>query len=787
MTETSDNVVAPMQDLGKLTVPQLKALCKERKITGYSKLGKNALIDKLRVVIGEVISKEATSKTAIKETSGLTNGGDLVQPSVNADRGDSGVLSSAHEPRGEAQIDNAKEPSAQKNDLASKKPKVTKAKKPKNPVPRPSGPRNADVDATSTQMLKSKPFTSTSSTENPRPISLDQAATDVPTSECMLPLVPHIEDTAAASISTSRSEHSTCPDIDQKASAPAASISVESVSTVPAGRKRLSTASISASKRQRTENTCVSTKTSMPPPSSILRPRTDAGLHNQPTSTLSSGLAADLPARTTIQQRHEVIRKTQQVATSLPPTGKRFKKLVVLRPPNTDSAIHMPEIIPADFNPGITVMTAEDKKAFPETPYLEFPPSPCPPELASITLPPSLSQRKRVHRWAVILSGLSNKEREQCVLVSRMFRYAVYLSASHILKSQFDGRRLQEEALKRYSLAMTNMWPYLRFRHAEVAQRQQAYDASFLARFMRGKGLPDPIAINLWVSPDNERQIAIAIRFVMSRLWFALSIGIGRSDSEIPQWLCDVVADVQEVVKGEIWSVSVVSPHFKPQGIISSVKETFYVLESTCEVVGRQEAQEIPVRADWSEYVSRCLQSASSATIVHEPLSRRLKWANHEEYEKGISRLWLKRIASEGPIGTAKRTVAERYVMACVVANSVSGQWKTATEMAQDFAGLQPRIGKTQGRCKPPSINLYLPEPARVLTSFSYRRHHYIESVHFTVPGGQRLHPALAVVQTPHREYYILRDNGMQVGCEEDGVGQVWQEVVGCDALGCRA
>lgn len=165
----------------------------------------------------------------------------------------------------------------------------------------------------------------------------------------------------------------------------------------------------------------------------------------------------------------------------------------------------------------------------------------------------------------------------------------------------------------------------------------------------------------------------------MSRLWFALSIGIGRSDSEIPQWLCDVVADVQEVVKGEIWSVSVVSPHFKPQGIISSVKETFYVLESTCEVVGRQEAQEcvddhdlssrIPVRADWSEYVSRCLQSASSATIVHEPLSRRLKWANHEEYEKGISRLWLKRIASEGPIGTAKRTVAERYVMACVVAN----------------------------------------------------------------------------------------------------------------------
>ncbi|OSX60033.1 hypothetical protein POSPLADRAFT_1048467 [Postia placenta MAD-698-R-SB12] len=780
MAENASNAVTPMQDLGKLTVPQLKALCKERKITGYSKLGKNALIDKLRAVTGEVISKEPSAALAIKETSVHTNGGSLVQPSVNADRGDSSVLSSAHESQGKAKVNYAKEPPAQKSDLTSKKPKATKVKKPKNPVPRSS----------ITQVLKSntaKPLTSTSSAENLRPISVDQAADDVPTSECMLSLVPHIEDTATASISTSRPEHETCPGIAQETSAPAASISIASVRTVSAGRKRLSTASISASKRQRTENTCVSTKTSMPPLSSTLRPRTDARLHNQPTPTLSSGLAADPPARTMIQQHHEVIRKTQQVTTSLPFTGKRFKKLVVLRPPNTGSAIHMPEVIPADFNPGTTATTAEDERPFQETPYLEFPPSPRPPELASITLPPSLSQRKRVHRWAVILSGLSNEERKQCVLVSRMFRYAVYLSASHTLKSQFDGRRLQDEVLKRYSLAMTNMWPYLRLRQAEVAQRQQAYDASFLARFMRGKGLPDPIAINLWVSPDNERQIAIAIRFVMSRLWFALSIGIGRSDSEIPQWLCDVVADVQEVVKGEIWSVSVVSPHSKPQGIISSVKETFYVLESTCEVVGRQEAQEIPVRADWSEYVSRCLQSASSATIVHEPLSRRLKWANHEEYEKGISRLWLKRIASEGPIGTAKRTVAERYVMACVVANSVSGQWKTATEMAQDFAGLQPRIGKTQGRCKPPSINLYLPEPARVLTSFSYRRHHYIESVHFTVPGGQRLHPALAVVQTPHREYYILRDNGMQVGCEEDGVGQVWQEVVGCDALGCRA
>ena len=63
-------------------------------------------------------------------------------------------------------------------------------------------------------------------------------------------------------------------------------------------------------------------------------------------------------------------------------------------------------------------------------------------------------------------------------------------------------------------------------------------------------------------------------------------------------------------------------------------------------------------------------------------------------------------------------------------------------------------------------------------------RHHYVESLHFTTSKGSPLHHAVAVVQTPHREYYILRGNGMQIGCEEDGVADVWQVVLGCDTLG---
>ena len=63
-------------------------------------------------------------------------------------------------------------------------------------------------------------------------------------------------------------------------------------------------------------------------------------------------------------------------------------------------------------------------------------------------------------------------------------------------------------------------------------------------------------------------------------------------------------------------------------------------------------------------------------------------------------------------------------------------------------------------------------------------RHHHVESVHFASGRSEPLHPALAVVQTPGREYYILRDNGMEVGCEEDGVAELWMKVLRCDSRG---
>ncbi len=114
----------------------------------------------------------------------------------------------------------------------------------------------------------------------------------------------------------------------------------------------------------------------------------------------------------------------------------------------------------------------------------------------------------------------------------------------------------------------------------------------------------------------------------------------------------------------------------------------FYIIESTCEVVGRRppslgpadsestwrsegenrehvQRSSFPVRADWSAYIARRVASGSP----EGPLLSRLKWACQESYDKGMGRLWLKKVPAEGTVGRAKLMVAERYVLACVTGN----------------------------------------------------------------------------------------------------------------------
>ena len=130
-------------------------------------------------------------------------------------------------------------------------------------------------------------------------------------------------------------------------------------------------------------------------------------------------------------------------------------------------------------------------------------------------------------------------------------------------------------------------------------------------------------------------------------------------------WLDAQITNVQQLVPGEIWCVTM-------------SEKSFYVLEATCEVVGRPttpsgESSEIPVRADWSKYIAHRLVPPTVHTVPPPPLLEQVSWTNHEEYEHGISRHWLKRIRREGKLGAMKETIAERYIFACVVGNRYIG------------------------------------------------------------------------------------------------------------------
>lgn len=61
-------------------------------------------------------------------------------------------------------------------------------------------------------------------------------------------------------------------------------------------------------------------------------------------------------------------------------------------------------------------------------------------------------------------------------------------------------------------------------------------------------------------------------------------------------------------------------------------------------------------------------------------------------------------------------------------------------------------------------------------------RQHHVESVHFGTSLGVAYHSAVASIQTPFHEYFVLRDNGLEIGCGE--VSTLWMKILGCMADG---
>ena len=171
----------------------------------------------------------------------------------------------------------------------------------------------------------------------------------------------------------------------------------------------------------------------------------------------------------------------------------------------------------------------------------------------------------------------------------------------------------------------------------------------------------------------NTVEVSIIYhRYLATRIWFCVSAD--GLDKEMLKR--SIVVDAQEVVRAEIWRIVVDS--YKLGGNRIPIRESFYVLYDTCEVIGHPppsrlgrstaslaSALQVDMRSDRSLQASLRLQSGDNAA----GLLSLIKWNNPEEYLTGMSRLWLARIRGDGSMGDYKKKVGIRYVLASVVEN----------------------------------------------------------------------------------------------------------------------
>ncbi|KAG8838535.1 hypothetical protein FRB91_007579, partial [Serendipita sp. 411] len=266
-------------------------------------------------------------------------------------------------------------------------------------------------------------------------------------------------------------------------------------------------------------------------------------------------------------------------------------------------------------------------------------------ELPIITIPPTVSQRKRVKLLALALKDVDEDSRTMCCLASRLLRYAVFVSAQFILCEEFPGRRT-ERVLSRAQDCFSNLWPYLLARRAEVSLLKSRYSKLFLSRYV-----PNPLSKRIWGNPDFGDEVSRALRLVLSRLWFCVSIygdtGMGLLLEQI--FSVRPVGRHKQIVRVEM---------LKEDGS----KRVYFALEATGEAIGRQtssssstdDAVDTQVRADWSRF----LQGHVDGEMQN--LWNTLHCANVEDYEKGVSKVWLRRVPNEGFLGEWKQRVATR-------------------------------------------------------------------------------------------------------------------------------
>ncbi|CAE6406669.1 unnamed protein product [Rhizoctonia solani] len=413
------------------------------------------------------------------------------------------------------------------------------------------------------------------------------------------------------------------------------------------------------------------------------------------------------PRPSTIKTQNQVAQLQPQPISTAPLRNpqtykpKAFKPLTILRPPRTNS----PKPIPSS-----EIASTETSNFQAPDLCTSFP---------LISMPPSTARRRQAERMSVVFSGIIDCEvLGLCVGVSRAWRYAVYLSAVHALRRSFSGARLDSVFKQIKEPRMTNMWMYLRARRLEAQSRHETFRASWLGQFFEcegeilglGRGF-EPVSRKMWTSPDDDRQIIVALRFISTRVVFSLARRYNEYDQK---WInpVDQVVGAEEIVPDEIWRITTSS--------VGGNLKSFHILYDTGEVIGlvpspRQgitgqrvaknrphievlESESGGLRADWRAYINSCeLDSRSS-------LQDSITSGNRESYVAGVSAFWLRSVSLEDD---GLKTVARKYVLSCVEPNSLSGEYKTAIDMAGDVAGAASHVVNGKSRHQ---VGLYISE-----------------------------------------------------------------------------
>ena len=346
----------PTAELSKLTVPQLKALCKERRITGYSKLGKAALLERLGARAPsnqpEATSLE-TTQAASKANDGVTTQGAVAIPS---DRTRSDLLgdSSSHTSHGRRAYE---EPNLSSVNISTTSIYAPSSDPGSNDISHHSRAPSHTTGASTTTVSKVALCTKRSSA----PMEL---AAEPPPKKTRI-------------IQASRTSDSDSCDIDSR------TLSTLSAFKVPAVPKVNLAATASVA---------------------IASPVRDRRARPASPTVSTSG--------------------TQTLASK---SGKRFRPLAVTIPASkfssepTSAISRSTSAIERRTSSRESTRTKSDNVPLY---HLDFADPEAPVPLQPISLPPPLSRRRLVYRWSIILSDLSGQERKQCVLASKLFRYA---------------------------------------------------------------------------------------------------------------------------------------------------------------------------------------------------------------------------------------------------------------------------------------------------------------------------------------------------------------------------